>query len=80
MKNIHYSKHPKIIGKLITDETLKISELELKSNFKIMMVGSLESDIQSVNQRPDIDSVVNDFDDDNDEKDGPFESKQVSNI
>lgn len=42
------------------------------------MVGSLESDIQSVNQRPDIDSVVNDFDDDNDEKDGPFESKQVS--
>ena len=44
------------------------------------MVGSLESDIQSVNQRPDIDSVVNDFDDDNDEKDAPFESKQVSYI
>jgi hypothetical protein len=43
-----------------------------------MMVGSLEADIASVNEKPDgIDVVVNDFEDEQNDNE-PFETKEVS--
>lgn len=42
---------------------MKLGALELKPNFKLMMVGSLEADIEDVCNKPDdIDEVVNDLD------------------
>lgn len=52
-------------GKPATDE-LRLSALELKLNFKLMMVGSLEADIDGVcNVQFDNRDVIDDFDDDN---------------
>ena len=49
------------VGKMAED-TLKLGHLELKPNFKIMMVGSTEADIEDACQRPnDIGEVIDDF-------------------
>lgn len=67
------------LGKPAT-ENLKLIELELKQNFKLMMVGSLEIDIENVcsipfHQR----EVIDDFDDDHDDKTPlPFHKMDVS--
>lgn len=57
------------IGKNAPDD-LRLNALDLKTNFKLMMVGSLEADIQDVcNAQIDTRDVIDDFDDDhNDEK------------
>lgn len=52
---------------MATDE-LRLSALDLKMNFKLMMVGSLEADIQDVQNTFDNRDVIDDFDDDNDER------------
>lgn len=61
--------HTHTIGKIAPDD-LRLSALDLKANFKLMMVGSLEADIQDVcNAQFDTRDVIDDFDDDhNDEK------------
>ncbi|KAL1494582.1 hypothetical protein ABEB36_010157 [Hypothenemus hampei] len=47
----------------VSDEECKIRTLKLKSNFKIMMMGSLEQDIEEINTTPaNLPVVVNDFD------------------
>lgn len=55
------------LGKNAPDD-LRLSALELKQNFKLMMVGSLEADIQDVQNTIDNRDVIDDFDDDNDER------------
>lgn len=47
---------------------MRLSALDLKPNFKLMMVGSLEVDIQDVQNSIDNRDVIDDFDDDNDER------------
>lgn len=55
-------------GKNAPDD-LRLSALELKPNFKLMMVGSLEADIQDVcNVQFDNRDVIDDFDDDNNDE------------
>lgn len=54
-------------GKIAADD-LRLSALDLKPNFKLMMVGSLEVDIQDVQNSIDNRDVIDDFDDDNDER------------
>lgn len=50
-------------GKLAEDN-LKLGNLELKPNFKLMMVGSTEADIEDACQKPeDLGEVLDDFDD-----------------
>ncbi|XP_041768833.1 ubiquitin-like domain-containing CTD phosphatase 1 [Anopheles merus] len=63
-------------GKPVTDD-VRLGAMDLKPNFKVMMVGSLESDIKEASSRPeDVGSVVNDFD--NEEEDNvAFENKEV---
>lgn len=65
-------------GKPAPDDIF-IDSLELKPNFKLMMVGSLESDIADVSSgRPeDVPEVLNDFEDP-DVDETPFENKEVS--
>jgi len=58
------------------DDTTKISELDLKAGKPLMMVGSLESDIASVNEKPDGIDVINDFEDEQNDNE-PFETKEV---
>ncbi|XP_050310878.1 ubiquitin-like domain-containing CTD phosphatase 1 isoform X2 [Anthonomus grandis grandis] len=56
----------KVKGK--TEEQCKLGALQLKPNFKIMMMGSLEEDIQEANTAPkDLPQVLNDFDIDDEE-------------
>lgn len=50
------------LGKM-PDEECKLGQLKLKQNFKLMMMGSLEEDIEEVNTAPtDLPEVVNDLD------------------
>jgi ubiquitin-like domain-containing CTD phosphatase 1 len=52
----------KFKGKAATDETV-VSKINIRSNMKIMMIGSKEEDIANVDLSPeDIPTVVNDFD------------------
>ncbi|XP_018577705.1 ubiquitin-like domain-containing CTD phosphatase 1 [Anoplophora glabripennis] len=52
----------KLKGKM-PDEECKLGQLKLKQNFKLMMMGSLEEDIEEVNTAPtDLPEVVNDLD------------------
>lgn len=47
----------------VSDEECKIATLNLKPNFKIMMMGSLEQDIEEASSAPiNLPEVVNDFD------------------
>uniref|UniRef100_A0A182IJ68 Ubiquitin-like domain-containing protein n=1 Tax=Anopheles atroparvus TaxID=41427 RepID=A0A182IJ68_ANOAO len=63
-------------GKPVTDD-IRLGALELKANFKVMMVGSLEADIMEASSRPtDVGSVVNDLDNE-DEDNVPLENKEV---
>lgn len=49
-------------GKPPSDDCL-VTDLNLKPNFKIMMMGSLEKDIEDVSFKPpDVEDVVNDLD------------------
>lgn len=64
-----------ILGKKV-DDTTKISELDLKPGKPLMMVGSLEADIASVNEKPDGIEVINDFEDEQNDNE-PFETKEV---
>lgn len=51
------------------DDDVKLGALELKQNFKLMMVGSLEVDIEDVcNANFSNNDVIDDFDDENEEK------------
>jgi ubiquitin-like domain-containing CTD phosphatase 1 len=59
------------------DDTTKISELDIKAGKPLMMVGSREADIESVNEKPDGIDVVNDFEDENEAGTEPFETKEV---
>lgn len=58
------------------DDTTKISDLDIKPGKPLMMVGSLEADIASVNEKPDGIEVVNDFEDEQNDNE-PFETKEV---
>ncbi|CAG2182377.1 unnamed protein product, partial [Oppiella nova] len=52
----------KAAGKPVTDDT-PLSKVDIRSNMKIMMIGSKEEDIAGVDLSPqDIPQVVNDFD------------------
>lgn len=64
-----------IVGKKV-DDTTKISELDIKPGKPLMMVGSLEADIASVNEKPDGIEVINDFEDEQNDNE-PFETKEV---
>lgn len=63
------------VGKKV-DDTTKISELDYKQGKPLMMVGSLEADIASVNEKPDGIDVINDFEDEQNDNE-PFETKEV---
>lgn len=53
--------------------------MELKANFKLMMVGSLEADIEAACIPCDQREIIDDFDDDNDVKTPlPFHKMDVS--
>lgn len=59
-------------------DDLKLGLLELKLNFKLMMVGSLEADIKNVSNKPfDNQEVLDDFDDSDSDKDVPIQNTQV---
>uniref|UniRef100_A0A023GB63 Ubiquitin-like domain-containing CTD phosphatase 1 n=1 Tax=Amblyomma triste TaxID=251400 RepID=A0A023GB63_AMBTT len=63
-------------GKPVT-EGLRLSDLKLEPNAKIMMVGSLEKSIQDASTPPeDIPDVINDLDDDEDDKEVPIENRE----
>lgn len=64
-----------LVGKKV-DDTTKISELDYKQGKPLMMVGSLEADIASVNEKPDGIDVINDFEDEQNDNE-PFETKEV---
>lgn len=62
-------------NKFPTDD-LRLSMFEIKPNFKLMMVGSLETDIEEASKRPDeMTEVLNDLD--QDEDDVPMENREV---
>lgn len=64
-----------ILGKLAADD-VKLGAMELKPNFKLMMVGSLEVDIEGVqNYLSDDLDVVNDLD--NEEEEIAIENTEV---
>lgn len=63
-------------GKNATDD-LRLSALDLKPNFKLMMVGSLEADIQDVQNSIDNRDVVDDFDDNDERTSYNFHKMQV---
>lgn len=59
-------------------DDLKLGLLELKSNYKLMMVGSLEADIKDVSNKPfDTHEVLDDFDDSDSDKDVPMQNIKV---
>ncbi|KAJ6635589.1 Ubiquitin-like domain-containing CTD phosphatase 1 [Pseudolycoriella hygida] len=58
-------------------DDLKLGLLELKSNYKLMMVGSLESDIKDVESRPLDSLVVDDFDDTDEKKEIQIHNAEV---
>lgn len=63
-------------GKVATDN-FTLSELNLKPNLKIMMMGSLEEAIEGAMTKPDVgDEVVNDLDIEEEEVD--VENQEVS--
>lgn len=49
------------LGKFAPDDT-RLSALEIKPNFKLMMVGSIEADIEEVWKVPEEEDVIDDFD------------------
>lgn len=51
--------------------------MDIKAGKPLMMVGSREADIESVNEKPDGIDVVNDFEDENEAGTEPFETKEV---
>lgn len=58
-------------------DDLKLGLLELKPNYKLMMVGSLESDIKDVESRPLDSLVVDDFDDTEEKKEISIHNSEV---
>lgn len=65
----------KKIGSMAADD-LKLGLLELKLNFKLMMVGSLEADINNISKVLSSE-VLDDFDDSDSDKDVPIQNTQV---
>lgn len=64
------------IGAKVTDD-LKIMDLDIKEGKALMMVGSREEDIASVNEKPESDdNVVNDFEEEQADVE-LFENKEV---
>lgn len=61
------------------DDATKISEIVIKQGKPLMMIGSREEDIRSVNEKPENldDNVVNDFDDAEQQDTESFENKEV---
>lgn len=58
-------------------ESVRLTDLKLEPNSKIMMVGSLEKSIQDASTPPDdLPDVINDLDDDEDDKDVPIENRE----
>lgn len=58
-------------------EWVRLTDLKLEPNSKIMMVGSLEKTIQDASTPPeDLPEVINDLDDDDDDKDVPIENRE----
>ncbi|KAL1432328.1 hypothetical protein MTO96_013645 [Rhipicephalus appendiculatus] len=58
-------------------ESVRLTDLKLEPNSKIMMVGSLEKSIQDASTPPDdLPDVINDLDDDEDDKDVPVENRE----
>jgi ubiquitin-like domain-containing CTD phosphatase 1 len=60
----------------VTDE-MKVKDLDIKEGKHLMMVGSREEDIASVNEKPESDDVVNDFEDEQQADTETFETKEV---
>lgn len=58
-------------------DDLKLGLLELKQNYKLMMVGSLESDIKDVESRPLDSLVVDDFEDTDEKKEISIHNSEV---
>lgn len=58
-------------------DDLKLGLLELKLNYKLMMVGSLESDIKDVESRPLDSLVVDDFEDTDEKKEISIHNSEV---
>lgn len=60
-------------------DEIKLGVLEMKPNYKLMMVGSLEEDIKNVCNKPfDTNEVLDDFDDVDPESNIPVAKLQVS--
>lgn len=59
-------------------DEVKLGLLELKPNYKLMMVGSLEADIKDVSNKPFDTHVLDDFDDS--DSDVPIQNTQVFNV
>jgi ubiquitin-like domain-containing CTD phosphatase 1 len=64
------------LGVKVTDE-MKVKDLDIKEGKHLMMVGSREEDIASVNEKPESDDVVNDFEDEQQADTETFETKEV---
>lgn len=56
---------------------MKLLDLDIKEGKPLMMVGSREEDIASVNEKPEMDDVVNDFEDEQQGETETFETKEV---
>lgn len=56
---------------------MKMKDLDIKEGKPLMMVGSREEDIASVNEKPESDDVINDFEDEQQAETETFETKEV---
>lgn len=64
-------------GAKITDSS-KVTELDIKEGKSLMMVGSREEDIASINEKPeDVNDVLNDFEESDQTESESFENKEV---
>lgn len=66
-----------MLGKNAEDD-VKLGALEMKPNYKLMMVGSLEEDIKNVANKPfDTTDVLDDFEDIDHDSHIPLQKLQV---
>lgn len=77
MNYFHCSFVPFVFEGTNAPDDLKLGLLELKQNYKLMMVGSLESDIKDVESQPLDSLVVDDFEDTDEKKEISIHNSEV---
>lgn len=66
-----------VVSGVNASDDVKLGLLELKANYKLMMVGSLEADIKDVESRPLDSLVVDDFEDTDEKKEISIHNSEV---